>query len=46
MSLKALNGKEFGHPSEEIFANLLDFYRIAWEYEPRVPSDKLADTLR
>jgi len=25
----------FGHPSEEIFANLLDFYRIAWEYEPR-----------
>ncbi len=25
----------FGHPSEEIFANLLDFYRIPWEYEPR-----------
>jgi len=25
----------FGHPSEEMFANLLDFYRIAWEYEPR-----------
>ncbi|MGH9632838.1 MAG: hypothetical protein ACRD7E_31425 [Bryobacteraceae bacterium] len=25
----------FGHPSEEIFANLLDYYRIAWEYEPR-----------
>jgi hypothetical protein len=25
----------FGHPSEELFANLLDFYRIAWEYEPR-----------
>jgi len=25
----------FSHPSEEIFANLLDFYRIAWEYEPR-----------
>jgi cytidylate kinase len=24
----------FGHPSEQIFANLLDFYRIAWEYEP------------
>ena len=23
----------FGHPSEEIFANLLDFYRIGWEYE-------------
>ena len=26
---------EFSHASEEIFANLLDFYRIAWEYEPR-----------
>lgn len=25
----------FGHPSEELFANLLDFYRIPWEYEPR-----------
>ena len=25
----------FAHPSEEMFANLLDFYRIAWEYEPR-----------
>jgi|GEM_PF-83645 len=25
----------FSHPSEEIFANLLDFYRVAWEYEPR-----------
>jgi cytidylate kinase len=27
--------KEFGHPSEEVFAHLLDFYRIAWDYEPR-----------
>jgi hypothetical protein len=25
----------FGHPSEELFANLLEFYRIQWEYEPR-----------
>jgi hypothetical protein len=25
----------FNHPSEEVFANLLDFYRIAWDYEPR-----------
>lgn len=25
----------FVHPSEKIFANLLDFYRIAWEYEPK-----------
>src|SRR5205085_7653640 len=25
----------FNHPSEEVFANLLDFYCIPWEYEPR-----------
>ncbi|MBI4892817.1 MAG: cytidylate kinase family protein [Acidobacteria bacterium] len=31
----ALRKTQFGHPSEETFANLLDFYRIAWEYEPR-----------
>ncbi len=31
----SLKGKAFGHPSEEVFANLLDFYRVAWEYEPR-----------
>jgi hypothetical protein len=30
-----LRNKTFAHPSEEMFANLLDFYRIAWEYEPR-----------
>jgi hypothetical protein len=30
-----LRKKMFANPSEEIFANLLDFYRIAWEYEPR-----------
>jgi cytidylate kinase len=30
-----LPGKSFAHHSEQIFANLLDFYRIAWEYEPR-----------
>ncbi len=28
-----LKHPQFGHPSEEIFANLLDFYRIGWEYE-------------
>jgi hypoxanthine phosphoribosyltransferase len=26
---------EFSHESEEIFARLLDFYQIPWEYEPR-----------
>jgi cytidylate kinase len=30
-----LRKKIFANQSEEIFANLLDFYRIAWEYEPR-----------
>jgi cytidylate kinase len=30
-----LHKKIFAHQSEEMFANLLDFYRIAWEYEPR-----------
>jgi cytidylate kinase len=31
----SLKNKGFVHPSEEVFANLLDFYRVAWEYEPR-----------
>jgi cytidylate kinase len=31
----SLKKAAFVHPSEEIFANLLDFYRIAWEYEPK-----------
>jgi hypothetical protein len=30
-----LRKKMFANLSEEMFANLLDFYRIAWEYEPR-----------
>jgi cytidylate kinase len=30
-----LEHKPFAHQSEQIFANLLDFYRIPWEYEPR-----------
>jgi hypothetical protein len=30
-----ISDKQFVNASEEIFANLLDFYRIAWEYEPR-----------
>lgn len=25
----------FANASEQVFANLLDFYRISWEYEPR-----------
>jgi len=31
----SLPRRQFAHPSEEIFANLLDFYRVAWDYEPR-----------
>lgn len=30
-----LKRASFNHPSEGVFANLLDFYRIPWEYEPR-----------
>ena len=30
-----LKRANFSHPSEEMFANLLDFYRIQWQYEPR-----------
>jgi bifunctional protein TilS/HprT len=30
-----LTAAKFGHPSEERFARLLDFYRIEWLYEPR-----------
>lgn len=29
-------GASFMHASEEEFARMLDFYRIKWEYEPRV----------
>jgi hypoxanthine phosphoribosyltransferase len=31
----SLTTRAFSHPTEEIFANLLDFYRIRWQYEPR-----------
>ncbi len=31
----SLKKAAFVHPSEEVFANLLDFYRVEWEYEPR-----------
>jgi len=31
----SLKRKPFVNDSEAIFANLLDFYRIAWEYEPK-----------
>jgi bifunctional protein TilS/HprT len=31
----SLRPSRFGHPSEQEFAKLLDFYRIEWLYEPR-----------
>jgi bifunctional protein TilS/HprT len=31
----SLRPSSFAHPSEEEFANLLDFYQIDWVYEPR-----------
>ena len=32
---KSQAGVTFVHPSEAEFARILDFYQIAWEYEPR-----------
>lgn len=29
------NQPKFVHPIEEVFARILDFYGILWEYEPR-----------
>lgn len=29
-------GIGFAHPSERVAAQILDFYRIAWEYEPTI----------
>lgn len=26
---------KFAHPAEEVFARILDFYGVEWEYEPR-----------
>ena len=33
--MKPDNQTQFAHPVEEEFANILDFYQIRWEYEPR-----------
>ena len=35
MSEKKTRQPDFVHPAEEMFARILDFYGIAWEYEPR-----------
>ena len=33
--LRRLPEVQFAHPSERVFARLMDFYRIDWQYEPR-----------
>jgi hypothetical protein len=35
LSPPAFEQSKFGHPSEEVFARLLDSNGIQWEYEPR-----------
>jgi len=33
-SARASSRATFAHPSEQVFATVLDLYQIAWEYEP------------
>ncbi len=42
--LKGVREVTFAHPSEEEFANILKFYHIRWEYEPRTFPVKWDDT--
>ena len=35
MNSKNPQPPHFAHPAEEIFAQILDFYGIEWQYEPR-----------
>lgn len=35
MSQTSKTNIQFSHPAEEIFARILDFYGLDWEYEPR-----------
>ena len=35
MSSAINDGPHFAHPAEEIFARILDYYGIRWDYEPR-----------
>lgn len=34
-AIRPTQHKAFGHPSEEVFANLLNSYQVHWDYEPR-----------
>jgi hypothetical protein len=31
----SISKKSFSHPAEEMFARILDYYGIRWDYEPR-----------
>lgn len=35
LPMRPVRPMSFGHPSEEEFARLLDFYQVEWLYEPR-----------
>jgi len=35
LPMRPMRPMSFGHPSEEEFARLLDFYQVEWLYEPR-----------
>ena len=35
LALRQRETEPFAHPSERVFARLLDFYGIRWQYEPR-----------
>lgn len=35
LPIRPVRPMNFGHPSEEEFARLLDFYQVEWLYEPR-----------
>lgn len=35
MDINHKNGITFSHPAEEMFAKILNFYGVAWQYEPR-----------
>lgn len=35
MTQKNISRASFAHPAEEMFARIMDYYGIQWEYEPR-----------
>jgi len=35
LTRKNISNASFAHPAEEMFARIMDYYGIQWEYEPR-----------